>query len=41
MLRRRSLLVQLRLGSLPLHLETGSFRNKEVDKRTCLIDVEN
>ncbi len=45
MLRRRSLLAQLRLGILPLHLETGRFRNKKVEERTCLIcdsqDVEN
>ncbi len=32
-----SLLVQLRLGILPLHLETGNFWNKKVDKSTCLI----
>ncbi len=42
--RRRSLLAQLRLGILSLHLETGRFRNKNVEERTCLIcdsqDVE-
>ncbi len=42
--RRRSLLAQLRFGILPLHLETGLFRNKKVEERTCLIcdsqDVE-
>ncbi len=35
--RRRSLLAQLRLGILPLHLETGRFRNKKVEGKICLI----
>ncbi len=36
--RRRSLLAQLRLGILPLHLKTGRFRNnKKVEDRICLI----
>ncbi len=37
--RRRSLLAQLRLGILPLHLERGCFRNKkkQVEDRICLI----
>jgi hypothetical protein len=43
--RRRSLFAQFRIGILPLHLETGRFRNKKVEERTCLIcnsqDVEN
>ncbi len=30
---RRSLLTQLRLGILPLHLETGRFRNKKVEDK--------
>ncbi len=38
MLRRRSLLVQLRLGIFPLHLGAGRFRNlKKVEDRICLI----
>ena len=43
--RRRSLFAQFRLGILPLHLETGWFKNKKVEERICQIctsqDVEN
>ncbi len=35
----RCLLIQLRLGVLELYLETGHFRNKQVQDRTCLICV--
>ncbi len=41
----RSLISQLRLGILPLRIETGRYSNLNVEDRTCLIcesnDVEN
>ncbi len=41
----RSLISQLRLGILPLHIETGRYSNLRIEDRTCLIcnsnDVEN
>ncbi len=41
----RSLISQLRLGILPLRIETGRFSNLKVEERTCLIcnsnNVEN
>ena len=33
--RQRSLLAQLRLGILPLKLETGRFRRLTVEQRVC------
>ncbi len=35
--KRRFLLSQISLGILPLHLETGCFRNEKVEGRKCLI----
>ena len=35
--RKRSPLRQFRIGILPVHVETGRFRNLPVDKRTCEI----
>ena len=35
--RRRSLLSQFRIGILPIHVETGRFRNLPVDRRVCEI----
>ncbi len=42
--KQRSLLAQLRLGILPLHIETGRYRNKTVEERICELcrnQVEN
>ncbi len=33
----RSLLAQIRPGTLPLHVETGRFRDTKVENRTCMI----
>ncbi len=33
----RSLLAQIRSGTLPLYVETGQFRDTKVENRTCLI----
>ncbi len=41
--RSRSLIAQFRLGILPLHIETGTFRNKQPEEGICPIcntDVE-
>ncbi len=35
--RERSLLAQLRIGILPLHIETGRFRGLDLEDRTCQI----
>ncbi len=35
--RKISLMAQFRIGILPLHIETGRFRDKRTDKRVCLI----
>ncbi len=35
--KRRSLLAQFRLGILPLHIETGRFRNILPEERLCFI----
>ncbi len=37
----RSLISQLRLGILPLRIETGRYANLAVDERTCLICETN
>ena len=34
---QRSILGQLRTGTLPLHIETGRFENKRVEERVCRI----
>ncbi len=43
--RRLSLIAQPRIGILPLHIETGRFRNVELENRTCQVsknnDIEN
>ncbi len=33
----RSLLAQIRSGTLPLHVEMGRFRDTKVENRTCMI----
>lgn len=33
----RSLLAQIRLGVLPLHIETGRFESKQIEERVCKI----
>ena len=33
--QQRSLLAQIRLGILPLSIETGRFQNKKVEQRIC------
>ena len=33
--QQRSLLAQIRLGILPLSIETGRFQNKKVEQRLC------
>ncbi len=42
---KRSLMAQFRIGILPLHIETGRFRDKRINKRVCLLcntgEVEN
>ncbi len=35
--KKRSLMVQFRIGILPLYIETGRFRDKRIDKRVCLL----
>ena len=35
--KQRSVLAQLRLGILPLHIETGRFVNTKINDRLCLI----
>ncbi len=35
MSRQRSLIAQLRLGILPIHIETGRFRGTQLDDRIC------
>ena len=37
----RFILVQLRMGILPLAIETGHFNNKAVDQRKCLMCNQN
>ncbi len=32
---QRSLIAQLRLGILPIHIETGTFRGTQLDDRIC------
>jgi hypothetical protein len=43
--KRRSLMTQFRIGILPLHIETGRFRNVPEDERKCKVcdfnDIEN
>jgi hypothetical protein len=39
--RRRSLLAEIRFGILPLHIETGRFRNVKVEERLCEICKNN
>ena len=43
--KERSYLAQLRLGILPLRIETGRYENLAIDKRTCQLcasgEVEN
>ena len=43
--KRMSLLAQLRIGILPIHVETGRFRNKKLEERVCFIcnnnEIEN
>ncbi len=34
--RKRSLMPQFRIGILPLHIETGRFRDKRIIERVCL-----
>ncbi len=33
--QQRSLIAQLRLGILPIHIETGRFRGTQLDDRIC------
>ncbi len=33
--QQRSLIAQLRLGILPIHIETGRFRGTQLDNRIC------
>ena len=35
--KERSLLAQIRFGTLPLHIETGRFRGTILEERTCQI----
>ena len=35
--QQRSLLAQIRTGSLPLHIETGSYTNKKIEERLCTL----
>ena len=39
--RERSLLAQLRIGVLPIHIETGRFRNVKPEDRVCQICDSN
>ncbi len=43
--KKRSLTAQIRIGILPLHIETRRFRNVKVEERVCQVckngDVEN
>ena len=39
--RERSLIAQLRVGILPIHIETGRFRNIKLEDRTCQICNSN
>ncbi len=43
--RKRSLMAQFRIDILPLHIETGRFRDKRINERVCLLcnssEVEN
>ncbi len=34
---KRSLMAQFRIGILPLHIETGRFKDKRTDERICLL----
>ncbi len=42
---RRSIISHFRIGILPLHIETGRFRNVKEDERNCHVcnnkDIEN
>ncbi len=33
--QQRSLIAQLRLAILPIHIETGKFRGTQLDERIC------
>ncbi len=33
--QQRSLIAQLRLGMLPIHIETGRFKGTQLDGRKC------
>ncbi len=35
--QNRSLLAQIRSGTLPLYVETGRFRDTKVENKTCMI----
>ncbi len=35
--RQRSLLAQFRAGILPLHIETGRFKGKDITERICFV----
>ncbi len=43
--QQRSIIAQLRLGILPIHIETGRFRGTQLDDRICQLcdtqEVEN
>ncbi len=43
--RTQSLIAQTKIGILPLHIETGRFRNVKHENRTCQVcknnDIEN
>ncbi len=43
--RKRSLIAQFRIVILPLHIETGRFRDNRINERVCLLcnsgEVEN
>ncbi len=43
--RKRSLTAEIRIGTLPLHIETGRFRNVKIEVRVCQVckngDVKN
>ncbi len=43
--KRHSIISQFRIGILPLHIETGRFRNGKEDERKCHVcnneDIEN
>ncbi len=43
--KRHSIISQFRIGILPIHIETGRFRNVKEDERKCHVcnneDIEN